>query len=134
MRWSLTDLFVLILLACLGLAVYRAFWGTPYFNARIVLGGNLVLLAVATAGVWYGNSRLRRMYLAYAIFGWSYLVVVLHGGFGFDLDAYSNSLTRHSIVGILMGLICASIAHLVIRGGTGVKAKDTSPGSGDGKD
>lgn len=130
MRWSLADMVVFVLTAGLALGVYREFWGPSYFNARILLAANLAVLTTATVGAWYWESRWRRMCLTYAIFGWSYLVVVLHGGFGFTPDVFADSLARYSIMGILMGLICALIAYLFIRGGPGSKTQGTDHSNG----
>jgi hypothetical protein len=130
MRWSLVDLLVFVVIAGIALGLYRGFWGPPYFNARILLATNLAVLTTASVGAWYGKSHWRLMCLAYAVFGWSYLVIVLHGGFGFTPDARADTLARYSIMGVMMGLICALIAYLFIGGRPLSNTKSTNQSNG----
>jgi len=114
MRWSLGLLLFVVLIIGLALGIHRIFWGhSSYFDSRILFTAYVSVLTTASLGAYYARQRWRRLWLGYSLFGWAYLVLVLRGGFGFTPDVYAENLSKFCVLGLLMGLICALIAHLL---------------------
>lgn len=116
MRYSLTNLLLFILLVAISFGIYQAFWGPMYVNARILFAINLAFLTTSTLKAFYSHGRWRSSYLGYASFGWVYLALVLHGGFGFPRDIHAPFLAKYSMLGVLLGFMCAVVAWLFIPG------------------
>ena len=103
-----------MLIAGLSLGIHRLFWGNSrYFDSRILFAAYLGLLTTASLAAYSSRPRWRRFWLGYVLFGWTYLVLVLRGGFGFTPDVYAPNLSNFSVMGMLMGLICAVVTHLL---------------------
>jgi hypothetical protein len=112
MRWSLAQLLLVVLVIGMILGIHRGFWGrSSYFNSRILFATNLAALTTSTLAAVEARPRWRRFWLGYAAFGWCYLALVLRGGFGFTPDVYADNLARFSVLGMILGLICALVAH-----------------------
>jgi len=47
------------------------------------------------------------------LFGWVYLLLGLRCGFGFVPDIYAQNLSNLSVLGMMVGLICALVVHLL---------------------
>ena len=84
-----------------------------YFNSRMLFAAYVAVLTTTSLGDIYTRPRWRRLWLGYSLFGWAYLLLVLRGGFGFTPDVYAENLSRFCVLGLLMGFICALIAHLL---------------------
>ena len=114
MRWSLGHVLVAVLIAGLSLGIHRLFWGSSlYFDSRILFAAYLGLLTTASLAAYSSRPGWRRFWLGYVLFGWTYLVLVLRGGFGFSPDVYAPNLANFSVMGMRMGLICAVVTHLL---------------------
>lgn len=126
MRWSLANILIFVLIIGLALGVHRIFWGeSSYFNSRILFASYIAVLTTASLAAYDSRPQWRRLWLGYALFGWIYLLLVLRCGFGFTPDIYAENLSRFSALGVLMGIICAFMAHLL----PGLRRR-----GGDGKD
>jgi multisubunit Na+/H+ antiporter MnhF subunit len=117
MRWSIADLFVLVLGIAVALLVYRLFGGPDWANARLMYLASVALLTTATLGARYAaRLRWRRMCLGYSLFGWLYLALqLLRGGLAWEADSSAPYVQRSIILGILLSLLGALAAHLFLR-------------------
>ena len=94
--------------------MHRLFWGhSNYFDSRILFSAYLAVLTTISLAAYQSRPRWRRLWLGYAQFGWLYLLLVLRCGFGFSPDVYADNLSRFCVLGMLMGLACALVAHLL---------------------
>ena len=114
-RFTIRDLLLLILAIALFLGAWSFIWESTRSNiysplsdnAGFFFSINLALLAMATCLARYGGPLIRSFAIGYVVFGWMFLVFMLHGGFGFETDFYRQwSLARLSIFGPMIGLIC----------------------------
>src|SRR5262245_8765182 len=129
-RWRLADQFVLVLFIALALAIGRSFWksnatttyGVLAENHQLLFGVYLVLLTTATLGARFSTAPTRQFWLAYALFGWAYLVVGLHAGFGISGVPTANQLVTNSIMGVGLGMLCGLAAQMLFRRGEGSRA------------
>jgi hypothetical protein len=123
MRWSLANVLVFVLLIGVALGIYRIFWVpsksfnmrplSDYYISRLLFTIYLAALTTASYAAYASLPRWRRLWIGSALFGWIYLLLVLRGGFGFTPDVYASNLSRFSLLGILMSVVCALVAHLL---------------------
>ena len=110
-RFSIRDIFLLILSIGMSLATYRYFWMPPPDpNARPYLAGYLAILTMTTLGSFFVRTRWRRPCQGYALFAWLNLVFVMYGGFWLnDLnDAYR--VVKGSQLGMSLGIVCSVLS------------------------
>jgi hypothetical protein len=111
LRWRVTDLVVLVLVAGIAFGAFRAFpeaWHKKWFAT------NLAILTTASLACRFSRPYWRRFWMGYALFGWAYLVCALYGGFGIKFDYEVQSLEIHSRMGMVFGLLCAIIAFWIL--------------------
>lgn len=111
MRFGTAHLLLMVLAAAIGTAIYRSSWGRSYVDADIVFGAYMVLLTAATVGSWYSRPAWRRPWLGYAVFGWSWLALVLRGYLGEVLDSTAPLFIEYSLIGMGLGLLSAIVCH-----------------------
>ena len=122
-RWRLADQFVLVLFIALALAIGRSFWksnatttyGVLAENHQLVFAVYLVLLTTATLAARFSTTPARQFWLGYALFGWVYLALGLHAGFGVSDIATADRLVTNSIMGVGLGMLCGLAAHMLFR-------------------
>ena len=117
-RFTIRDLLSLILLVAAVLAAFQMGWDSsrtnPYSpwsdNARFISAINLLLLPITTAVCFFGRATIRRFAIGYTIFGWLYLLFVLHP---IPLDNFDDRwlLSRGAMVGTILGAICGRVCH-----------------------
>lgn len=105
-RWRLADLLGLVLFAAVALATYRESGpsNTPLRNTSR-LGAFLATVATATVCAFRAPRPWRPFWEGWAVFGWLYLVVVLHGNFGVDTLAAAAVHSEWALLGIPLGLL-----------------------------
>src|SRR5437868_3727214 len=113
MRWRINHLLLLVLAAAICLAIQRSLWGPKYFNAKIVFGAYLVCLATASIASCCSKPGGRRLWLGYALFGWSWLALVLRDYLGMVPDLYAPHMMAYSLLGIGLGVLCALASHFL---------------------
>jgi hypothetical protein len=113
MRWTIAHALIVVLIVGLALAIHRLFWGdSSYFDSRILFSAYIAVLTTTSLAAYSSRPPWRRFWLGYVLFGWSYLCLVLRGGFGFTPDFYAKNLSNFSLLGMMLGLICALVAHI----------------------
>ena len=113
MRWRIAHLLLLVVAAAIVLAVHRSLWGPTWLNARIVFGAYLACIVAASIAAFQSVPRWRRPWLGYAVFGWSWLVLVLRHYLGMVPDVFATNLITLSILGVALGVLCAVASHLL---------------------
>jgi hypothetical protein len=101
MRWSVSRLLYITLIACLVFGAAVAFRGDAYFFFQTA---NLVMLTFTSLGAYYSSPHWRRAWLGFAIFGWTYLVIVLR-----LLDGNADTV----VIGWIAGGISSLMAMLL---------------------
>jgi hypothetical protein len=107
MKWRIVHLLILVFALTIALAIHRSFWGPKWRNAVIVFGVYLAVLVATTIGACYSESRKRRPWLGYAVFGWLWLALVLRDYLGMLPDLYAPNKLDFSILGMALGVLCA---------------------------
>jgi hypothetical protein len=110
-RWTIADLLLLVVFAAVVLVGYRAFAGYQVVPFALYVAA----LTTATLGARLARPGWRVACLGYSAFGWVYLVVVLHGGFGFSSGSLATYLRELAEIGAMLGVLCAIAAHWFFR-------------------
>jgi len=110
-RFTLRDLFLLVLFVAIALAGYRLLWNPPPDpNAQGYLACYLAILAFATLGAFLGKPKWHRPCQGYAGSGWLNLVCVLWGGFWLS-NIYDAVRVIHGVcLGIVLGILVAILS------------------------
>ena len=101
---------LVIVAAGIVLAGYRTFWEPGRPNPWLILAAYLAILTTATLAACDPRARWRNAWVGYAFFGWVHFVCVLHTGFGVSNFIDVENLSRNSVIGIWLGVLCAIAA------------------------
>jgi hypothetical protein len=133
LRFTIRDVFLLILAVALLLGASSFLWDRAQSNiysplsnnAELFFSLNLALLATATCIARLSKPAISRFAVGYAVFGWAYVALVLHGGFGFDADPYHQwLLAKLSMFGPMLGLVCGIATCRIARSPIGKSTSD----------
>jgi hypothetical protein len=102
MRWTLSAMLLAVAIAASGLGIYRGFWDPTRPNHPVLLGVYLILICMSATVAVFGRSTLRGTFFGVALFGTTYLICVLRGGFGLDTIHDAEWLARNTKIGFAL--------------------------------
>jgi hypothetical protein len=115
-RYRIVELLEFVALVAGTAAIFGAFWRQGLPNHYLLLGCFVVFVSVATVAAYTSKPGARGPLSGLAIFGWTYLVVVLHQGLdGFGTETLMDAQTlEHKVqIGFMLALLAGLASHIV---------------------
>jgi hypothetical protein len=123
MRWNVLHLVILVFACAIAFTIYHVYWGPRYVNSDIAFGAYLASIVAAAIAAWDSMPRYRRLWVAYTVFGVSWIACVLRSYFGPNPDIYGENFLKMSTLGVLLGILSALAAQFA----PGMKSRDERP-------
>ena len=111
LQFNSGDLFLFVLLIGGAFAVQKWFW-TPDSDYWLLFGTYLAVVSAATVAAFLSRQRCSAFLLGVAVFGWVYLALVLHGGFGLVFEHDGESLGNNSKLGLALAFLTGLTVQL----------------------
>jgi hypothetical protein len=122
MQFSLKNFLLFVVLVAGAIGAAQFYWIPGISNYQLMFGFYCMLLAAATAGaIRRSDHPTRGAWIGMAIFGWTYLALVLRGGFGIETLDAAFLFSKTTILGIALLPLSGLLTHLwlsLFNGGT----------------